>query len=399
MLHCIYNVHLIGKYEGFLSAGGETVLWTGEQITNHSLWSYRTDHCALLISQKLKWLSLFPLCLHPLSVDLCFRPLHPSSPPHPSFFIPHLSSAAPRRATFPPHALSPPLLVCGCKNQVAVGEVVRAANGDHLPADLVILSSRSGNQQHHQQNSGGRDRGLVRTNVPHWREEEVCDYFDTSHTGWTSFSFHFSDCDILASHYIRPYMKSRPFKCLAKQSLSSTAAEELLILFFTFLGGVNIFSTLLLLHDSSPWMLLFLLKVASACISVPRCNTAAWNLTLPGFPQHTAHTWSADSKPFQELKVYFPALMADSFAMKGRLSFGGEQQHIPDLSLQCPKPSLIFLHFLVCLDRTLAWINHPSENPTALPAHLKHRHALPLCPCAQSLSEVTLSALYCAQHA
>ncbi len=28
--------------------------------------------------------------------------------------------------------------------KVSVGEVVRAANGDHLPADLIILSSRSG---------------------------------------------------------------------------------------------------------------------------------------------------------------------------------------------------------------------------------------------------------------
>lgn len=96
-------------------------------------------------------------------------------------------------------------------------------------------------------------------------KEEVCDYSDTSHSGWTSFSFHFSDCDILASHYIRLYMNSRPFKCLAKQSLSSTAAEELLILFFTFLGGVNIFSTLLLLHDSSPWMLLVFMK-GSKCM-------------------------------------------------------------------------------------------------------------------------------------
>lgn len=90
----------------FLSAGGETVLWTGEQITNHSLWSYRTDHCALLISQKLKWLSLFPLCLHPLSVDLCFRPLHPSPPPF--FFIPHLSSAAPDVRLPAARSLSPP---------------------------------------------------------------------------------------------------------------------------------------------------------------------------------------------------------------------------------------------------------------------------------------------------
>lgn len=28
--------------------------------------------------------------------------------------------------------------------KVSVGEVVRAANGDHLPADLILLSSRSG---------------------------------------------------------------------------------------------------------------------------------------------------------------------------------------------------------------------------------------------------------------
>uniref|UniRef100_A0A3Q1H4J5 Phospholipid-transporting ATPase n=1 Tax=Anabas testudineus TaxID=64144 RepID=A0A3Q1H4J5_ANATE len=41
--------------------------------------------------------------------------------------------------------------------KVTVGEVVRAANGDHLPADLVILSSRSGNKQHYQLNSEIKD--------------------------------------------------------------------------------------------------------------------------------------------------------------------------------------------------------------------------------------------------
>lgn len=57
------------------------VLWKGEQMNNHTLlWSHRTDHCALLISLKLKQLSLSPLCVCCLSVCLCFLfyPLHPS---------------------------------------------------------------------------------------------------------------------------------------------------------------------------------------------------------------------------------------------------------------------------------------------------------------------------------
>uniref|UniRef100_A0A672IP74 P-type phospholipid transporter n=1 Tax=Salarias fasciatus TaxID=181472 RepID=A0A672IP74_SALFA len=93
----------------------------------------QTDHCALLISLKLKHLSLFPymfaVCL------FVFVSFFPPSHLHPSFvlfFLP-LSSFPPAlpvqtTATLP---LSRPLLVC----------VVRAANGDHLPADLVILSS------------------------------------------------------------------------------------------------------------------------------------------------------------------------------------------------------------------------------------------------------------------
>lgn len=60
-----------------------------------------------------------------------------------------------------------------------------------------------------------------------------------------------------------------------------------------------------------------LFNVTVTCISIPRCKTAAWNLSFAGFPQHTADIWSADLKPFQALKVYFLALMADSFAMKG----------------------------------------------------------------------------------
>lgn len=103
--YVIYNVCLIRKRHWFLSAGVETVLWTGEQITNHSLWSYRTDHCALLISQKLKWLSLSPyvftLCLFIFVFVLSIPPF---------FFIPHLSSAAPdvrhpaARSPLPPPA-------------------------------------------------------------------------------------------------------------------------------------------------------------------------------------------------------------------------------------------------------------------------------------------------------
>ena len=49
---------------------------------------------------------------------------------------------------------SPPSLpvpLCDGCHQVGVGEVVRAANGDHLPADLVILSSRSAIHHHQHQ--------------------------------------------------------------------------------------------------------------------------------------------------------------------------------------------------------------------------------------------------------
>lgn len=81
-------------------------------------------------SFKLKHLSLSPLFCFALFVRVCFY-----------FF----SSTALRANDCHAISLSRP---CWClvaySYQVAVGEVVRAANGDHLPADLVILSSRSG---------------------------------------------------------------------------------------------------------------------------------------------------------------------------------------------------------------------------------------------------------------
>lgn len=49
----------------------------------------------------------------------------------------------------------------------------------------------------------------------------------------------------------------------------------------------------------------------------------------------------------------------------------------------------------VCLDQTSVRINHSIKRVANMdPAHLKHGHVLTPCPCAQSLSEAHLSALF-----
>lgn len=76
-----FGTVIIFVYQHFHSSiFSPMVLWKGEQMTNHTLWSYRTDHCALLTSLKLKQLSLSPVFAVYLSVCgwFLFHPLHPS---------------------------------------------------------------------------------------------------------------------------------------------------------------------------------------------------------------------------------------------------------------------------------------------------------------------------------
>lgn len=139
--------------------------------------------------------------------------------------------------------------------------------------------------------------------------------------------------------------------------------------------------------------MLVLFNGTVACISIPRFKIAAWNLSFAGFPQlltFEVQIWSR----FKRWKFTFWLSWQTPLQWKGAFIWWLIAAHSRPLS-SVPKTFFDFLHFLVCLDRTLVWINHPSEYLTALPAHLKHQHALTLCPCAQSVGSHVVCCLLC----
>lgn len=79
----------------------QMVLWKGEWMTTKTLWSHRTDHCALLISLRLKQLSLSP-CVFAVCLSVLLFP----SPFLPFFLIP--SFPAPCANNCHPVSVSPP---------------------------------------------------------------------------------------------------------------------------------------------------------------------------------------------------------------------------------------------------------------------------------------------------
>lgn len=99
--------------------------------------THRCAFCHVISSLSLWWLHSFCSLMN---LPVIYAPYLFNSPLHPLFNSPLFSPLM-----FPvPHAVA--RLHPG--HQVAVGDIVKVTNGQHLPADMVIVSSRSDSVLH-----------------------------------------------------------------------------------------------------------------------------------------------------------------------------------------------------------------------------------------------------------
>lgn len=163
-------------------------------MTSHTLWSRRTDHCALLIFLKLKQLSLC-LSMFPLSLILSF----PSFLFYFSSFLLH----PPRAINCPTFSLTPPAGVWLVKSGGCWGSSQSCKWGPPpgWPRHSVVQVRKPATLPTEQR---WEREGLCVEwcLLPHWREKEVCGYSDSNHNWWTPSSLHLFYFNILASHFI-----------------------------------------------------------------------------------------------------------------------------------------------------------------------------------------------------